>query len=247
MGTKGKGQGGGGKRQGRGKGGKQAGGGEAQGAWVPAPEECEPVEGGVVSPVVSAPLPPTKPNLGGRPPLLTPLTQMKIVRALQQGHFLTHAARLAGLHPDTVTDWVARGLKEHEQGLQTKYAQFAQAATQGRLAASSHAVEMVQAGMREDWRAAAWYLNHGPDKQQWAAPLPSGAKGALGVLAGALLSGVKEVTASYTDQALEGETGRLSDLVEMFREEGGTYAPKPTPPPPPEAAPSPPPPPALPT
>jgi transposase-like protein len=85
---------------------------------------------------------------------LTPERTDIIVQALEKGHSLTSAARMAGLHRDTLQRWMKRGRKGESPLLCHFYVTVQEA-----LAKSEHKlVELVFNHAERDWRAAAWLL-----------------------------------------------------------------------------------------
>ena len=94
----------------------------------------------------------------GRPKGSVKLTgdkQERIVEALEGGHSLASAARLAGFHRDTVHRWMTRGRK----GESPLFVRFFDA-VQEALARSEHRLTSLMMNHAEkDWRAAAWLLS----------------------------------------------------------------------------------------
>jgi transposase-like protein len=85
---------------------------------------------------------------------LTPERTDIIVEALENGHSLTSAARMAGLHRDTLQRWMKRGRKGESPLLCHLYVTVQEA-----LAKSEQKlVELVFNHAEKDWRAAAWLL-----------------------------------------------------------------------------------------
>ena len=91
-----------------------------------------------------------------RPTKLTPEVQQTLVFALSEGATVEHACDYAGIHKDTLYDWLKRG----EAG-EAEFSDFSDAITRARgrgivtdLATISKAV------LAGDWKAAAWRLEH---------------------------------------------------------------------------------------
>lgn len=101
--------------------------------------------------------------------------QETILNSLRAGAFLADAAQAAGVGYSTVKEWIARGeefLPDPEAGdtvplddylaklpdRERLYASFAAAASRARAQARVSAVALISQHAREDWRAAAWYL-----------------------------------------------------------------------------------------
>ena len=86
---------------------------------------------------------------------LTPARTDIIVQALEKGHSLTSAARLAGLHRDTLQRWMKRGRKG-ENGV---FSHFYVTVQEALAKSEQKLVELVFNHAEKDWRAAAWLLS----------------------------------------------------------------------------------------
>ena len=86
---------------------------------------------------------------------LTPDRTDIIVQALEKGHSLTSAARLAGLHRDTLNRWMKRGRKG-ENGV---FSHFYVTVQEALAKSEQKLVELVFNHAEKDWRAAAWLLS----------------------------------------------------------------------------------------
>jgi len=94
---------------------------------------------------------------GGRPTKLTPEVHAQIVRYLATGCYLETAAGAAGIDRMTLHRWLRRG----EKATKGIYHDFCDAVTQARDGSEIRAVGQVARAASEDWRAAAWFLEHG--------------------------------------------------------------------------------------
>ncbi len=91
----------------------------------------------------------------GRPPLLTPTLQEKIVSTLKVGAYRQDAAVHAGIGISTMRRWMARGTREHD----SIYADLRRAV----IEAEGHAKLMATAAITKaihngEWKAAAYWL-----------------------------------------------------------------------------------------
>ena len=86
---------------------------------------------------------------------LTPDRTDIIVQALEKGHSMTSAARLAGLHRDTLNRWMKRGRKG-ENGV---FSHFYVTVQEALAKSEQKLVELVFNHAEKDWRAAAWLLS----------------------------------------------------------------------------------------
>jgi len=97
----------------------------------------------------------------GRPSKLTPEVQTEIVRSLKAGSYLDVAAEFAGIDETTLYRWLKRG----EKAKSGRYFEFRQAVTRAKAAAEVRAVGHIAMAAAEDWRAAAWFLEHGRQRR----------------------------------------------------------------------------------
>ena len=123
----------------------------------------------------------------GRPSKLTPEIQALIVRYLSTGCYLETAAGAAGINKATLHRWLNRG----ETAKSGRYRQFCDAVTRALDHAEVRAVGHVAAASPGDWRAAAWFLEHGR-QQRWyrKQEVKVDASKDLADSTGALLSGI---------------------------------------------------------
>ena len=90
----------------------------------------------------------------GRPLGLTREVETAICDAVRAGAFLDQAAEHAGVGRSTVYRWLGRAASD-------PFRDFRDALTRARASAEVGAVAIVRKHMRDDWRAAAFYLERG--------------------------------------------------------------------------------------
>lgn len=76
----------------------------------------------------------------GRPDKLTPERAEKIVALVRKGNFKNTAARAAGIHPDTLNEWIKRGNADEEG----KFSEFSAALEEADAQAEVDAVAKWQ-------------------------------------------------------------------------------------------------------
>jgi|1048.fasta_scaffold00018_10 transposase len=92
--------------------------------------------------------------MAGRPPIeLTAELQDLIVGALKAGNYIETAAALAGIHHDTIREWVKKGRRGDP-----RYEAFADAITQAIASAEARDLAVIGKAAGEYWQAAAWRL-----------------------------------------------------------------------------------------
>lgn len=102
----------------------------------------------------------------GRPLALTKARQRAIVRSMEQGAYLSVAARAAGIHRGTLSRWLKIGREaiarrdagEELTGDSARYAAFCDAVEEAEAHAEQVLVARWSAETRSDWRAAAELL-----------------------------------------------------------------------------------------
>lgn len=102
----------------------------------------------------------------GRPTLLTPDVQARIVEAIERGNTHKTAAQYGGIEDETFYEWMARGRGERKDRPCTpEYAEFAQQIEKAELKAKMDAVDLVQLGGLKNWTAAmCWLERRYPDE-----------------------------------------------------------------------------------
>jgi hypothetical protein len=104
----------------------------------------------------------------GRPTLLTPELQERIVRVVRAGNYLKTAAQFCGIGESTLRLWLQRGraaAAARDTGApvpdrERPYLDFLEAVTQGGTAAEVAAVTHWRAAFADDWRAARDFLRY---------------------------------------------------------------------------------------
>lgn len=91
----------------------------------------------------------------GRPSKFNPQVQVKICRALRNGHYLETAARLAGICYDTLREWVKRG-----EGGDPEFSEFAADIKKAIASSESELLQQIFEAARDKstWQAGAWIL-----------------------------------------------------------------------------------------
>lgn len=85
-----------------------------------------------------------------RPSKLTSETASVIIDALREGMYREVAARLAGIHRDTLYGWLERG-----HAGEAPYADFAEAVDKAEAESELETIRLVKTGM-EGWQSKAW-------------------------------------------------------------------------------------------
>lgn len=88
------------------------------------------------------------------PGKLTPERQKTLVDAIRHGHYYETACAYAGISYQTFRNWVQ--LSEHAKN--GRYFEFFEAITRAEAEAENRAVQLWQAAMEKDWRAAQMFL-----------------------------------------------------------------------------------------
>lgn len=101
---------------------------------------------------------PARGDHGGRPSSLTPETEADIVRMLERGAYLTHAAGAVGVDRRTLYRWMEVGGADLAAGRATPEASFWEAVGRARAKGRVAMVEVIEGASKRDWRAAAWML-----------------------------------------------------------------------------------------
>lgn len=102
----------------------------------------------------------------GRPTILNRRIHRVVTEAMRAGNYLETAAALAGVDPSTLRRWIARGERERRRrdagetpdSSENGFVRFAQDVGRAAAAAQSEIVGRIVRAGREDWRAAAWWL-----------------------------------------------------------------------------------------
>jgi len=115
----------------------------------------------------------------GRKHTLTDEVAIEILQRVSEGSFLTTAAGCANVDPQTVHEWLRRGLADTQAGLDSIFGRFAEGFAQAQHSAEQSAVAALQRGgdgKFKDWRAQAWWLER-RHKERWSLPKEQGIQG----------------------------------------------------------------------
>jgi len=96
---------------------------------------------------------PPRPILG-RPTILTPEIQKRIVDAIKAGAYVETAAAYAGVGKSTFFSWMTKGRKGDKQ----VYKDFVDAVERAMAAAEMRDVVTITRAAESQWQAAAWRL-----------------------------------------------------------------------------------------
>jgi hypothetical protein len=105
--------------------------------------------------------------MAGRPTSLTPDVAGKICDAMKVGAYQYEAAQYAGVHPNSLTNWLRTGRADIAAGDEgTLYAEFVAEFEQSENRAVMRALASIQtAAAGGDWRAAmTWLSRRHPDR-----------------------------------------------------------------------------------
>ena len=91
--------------------------------------------------------------MAARKSKLTPEVQAKILLHLRVGSYVETAAACAGIHKDTLYDWMRRGAKGEQP-----FAAFAEAVHQAIAESESKDLATILKASQTNWTAAAWRL-----------------------------------------------------------------------------------------
>ena len=99
---------------------------------------------------------------GGAPTKLTQKVHEAIISSVRAGNFVGTAAKAAGIARSTVTLWKSKA----DSGIEPYGALFRELEI-----VSAKAEDEIVAELRSnpDWRAKAWWLEHGPAREAWGA------------------------------------------------------------------------------
>lgn len=92
--------------------------------------------------------------MAGRPPIeLTEELHELIISALKAGNYVETAAALAGIHPDTLREWVKKGRRGDP-----RYENLANDVAKAIAAAEARDLSVIGRAAQDYWQAAAWRL-----------------------------------------------------------------------------------------
>ena len=138
-------------------------------------------------------------SVGGARTKLTPKVHKAIVASVRSGNFAGTAAKAAGIARSTLSAWKQNA----DSGIQPYGALFEELEI-----VSAKAEDEIVGELRSnpDWRAKAWWLEHGPAREAWGAGAGSSATDLAvalldtlrGRISGSVPTGQTELPASYT-------------------------------------------------
>ena len=138
-------------------------------------------------------------SVGGARTKLTPKVHKAIVASVRSGNFAGTAAKAAGIARSTLSAWKQKA----DSGIQPYGALFEELEI-----VSAKAEDELVGDLRSnpDWRAKAWWLEHGPAREAWGAGAGSSATDLAvalldtlrGRISGSVPTGQTELPASYT-------------------------------------------------
>ena len=92
-------------------------------------------------------------NKGGRPSILTPELIKTICATVKAGNYIETAAAVAGIHKDTLYDWLKKA--SSKGGI---YAEFSDAIKKALAESEARDVLIISEASKTNWTAAAWKL-----------------------------------------------------------------------------------------
>jgi hypothetical protein len=96
--------------------------------------------------------------------MLEPHTRSLFLAALTAGNRVAIAARIAGLNPKTVEEWLRRGQGVDDRPSEPAYRRLYEEVEHAKAMAEVHAVAAIRNGMERDPRLAIWFLeNRSPE------------------------------------------------------------------------------------
>lgn len=103
----------------------------------------------------------------GRPVKLTDARANLIVEAVAAGAPRHIAAQAAGIGRSTLQSWLVKG-EASDAPAKSPYRRLAEAVRQAEANCEVIALGEIASAATEDWRAAAWWLQHGPARERYA-------------------------------------------------------------------------------
>lgn len=105
--------------------------------------------------------------VGGRKTQLTPAVHKAIVKIVSDGNYFTTAAKQVGVDRKVVGRWLQIGRGEHPTiGAKEPFISFAEDVDNALANAEIKLVSDL--AQSEDWRAKAWLLERGPNRERWS-------------------------------------------------------------------------------
>lgn len=107
----------------------------------------------------------------GRPTLADTGAVEVLLEAVRAGNRLAVAARLAGVAPGTVEEWMRRGRGLDPRPPTPLYVRLVEAVEEAEAAAEADLLAAIVSAAPRDWKAAAWLLsNRSPEWRQHRLP-----------------------------------------------------------------------------
>ena len=165
---------------------------------------------------------------GGNPTAWTQKKQDAVCRYIADGNFFGVACRRAGLSPETASQWMHDGRDEmlkDEPDLSYLPLKFFLSVSHAREIAEAEAVETIADARREgDWKAAAWWLTHGPVKERWSSQIQQKVTSDVHVSGSVTLhQQVSERLAALPADVVQREHTRIDSLLQMIENDEGTF------------------------
>lgn len=105
----------------------------------------------------------------GRPTLLTPELQTRMLQALRAGGYVQSACAVAGVALRTYEKWIVRGDPAGTRREDAMYREFREKVQRARAEAETRNVAIIAQAATENWQAAAWLLERAYP-ERWARP-----------------------------------------------------------------------------
>lgn len=93
-----------------------------------------------------------------RPSKLTPAVKAALVEAVEGGNYIETAVRACGIGTSTYYRWMEQGEADLENGKASAHRELWEAIKTAEAEAETNALSQIRAAARENWQAAAWYL-----------------------------------------------------------------------------------------
>ena len=132
----------------------------------------------------------------GRKTKCTPAVTAKILQHIKRGSFLETACAAAGVSSRQVREWMQRAAKGEQP-----YRKFADELEVAAAEAEGLFVAALLASAKKDWKAIAWWLEHGPAKKRY------GLKAGLELSGKVKLDGDGPITKEAARKILEEKLG----------------------------------------
>jgi hypothetical protein len=103
----------------------------------------------------------------GRPAKLTKSRSDRIIEAVRNGAPRQVAAQAAGIAKSTLQTWLVKG-EAADAPATSMHRRFAEGLRQAEAEREIAALGDIATAATKDWRAAAWWLQHGPARERYA-------------------------------------------------------------------------------